>query len=414
MSLAGNMFFFDFFGSRILLFQLLTLLAIPFYYSTNFKFLNKLIYGIRFEYFILVVLGIIFGFVMPWEDDSLILSWNQLAQGRTIVALTRILIEILLIYYVYSIFKNGKIKLSFFLTVVNSIIIFSSFFAFVDFVFNHSIYKFLFSEYNTILDSRFIGFSHEPRSFGRLLIFPWVLLLIFKINNVSVRYQNPALIVGFIVIIASLSFSTYILLILALIVLGYQRLYFSKFSNILLSFIFVSFFLFISFNIINKLDYFNEGLISRYSMITKGKSDFQMKNEPLIFTSFEVFDRAALNFFYNNLNYIYFGTGPNLISIPASKYLDRSAMLTFEDTLVGIPSIGLFNHVSRAGLFGLLLYVFAFRRINKFIKITNDKKNKELFIVSVFLYLLISNPWIYFVIGFVIAQTQLSIKNNIV
>tara|TARA_Y100001954_G_C15648892_1_gene521612 strand:- start:348 stop:893 length:546 start_codon:yes stop_codon:yes gene_type:complete len=168
--------------------------------------------------------------------------------------------------------------------------------------------------------------------------------------------------------------------------------------------------IFIAFQIISRTEYFKVGIKYRYDLVTQGKVGFQMKDEPYIFTSFEVFDRAALNFFYNNPRYIIFGTGPNLISIPASKYLDKSAILTYERTMVGIPGIGIINHISRAGLIGLILYLTVFFKINKILKKSSNKACKEIFIVVSSIYLIIGNPWIYFVIGYVIAEAQKSVK----
>ena len=226
LSLVGNMFYFDVIGTRVLLFQMITLLALPFYISGNYRSINKLILGIRYEYVILLILGLLYGFIFPWQDNSSIRTWSQLAGGRAIVALVRILIEILLIYYTYRVFIRGKVSNIFLINTISLILIFTSLFAFFDFIFDHQFWKLLFSEasYSSLFDARFIGFSHEPRSFGRLTVVPWFILLIYKLNKTQTKYSNIALVSGFLSIVLSLSFSTYIIFLFGLIILAFFRM----------------------------------------------------------------------------------------------------------------------------------------------------------------------------------------------
>lgn len=415
LSLIGNMFYFELIGSRVLLYQMTALMAIPHYISGNFSSLNKLIRGIKLEYFVLIILGLLFGFIFPWEDNSSMRSWSQLAGGRAFVALVRIIIELLLVYYIYHIFKTGKVSQLFLLKLIAIILIFLSLFAMIDLVLNHQIWKLIFSKsaYNSILDNRFLGWSHEPRSFGRLILIPWFILLIYRQNGFYIRNSKLALLLGFISIISSLSFSTYIIFFIGIIILALSRFSLKKVQNGLTTLIIGGFFIFSAYKIVSKTDYFQSGLVYRFIMLTEGRIDFQMRGEPFIFTSFEVFDRAALNFFYNNINYIYFGTGPNLISIPSSKYLDKSASITFNDTLVGIPGVGIINHISRSGVIGLLLYLLSFVKVNRYIKKSDNKVLKEVFAVITVTYLIVGNPWIYFAIGYVVAQSELTLNKKI-
>ena len=415
LSLVGNMFYFDLFGTRVLVFQMMTLVAIPYYIKSDFKSLNKLIKGIRSEYFILIILGVIFGFFLPWQEKSNMRTWSQLASGRAFVALVRIFIELLLVYYIYMVFRTGKVSKEFLLNAIAIVIIISSIFAIVDLTLNHAIWKLLFSNsgYNSVLDGRFLGWSHEPRSFGRLILIPWFILLIYRQNGFYIRNSKLALLLGFISIISSLSFSTYIIFFIGIIILVLLRFSLKKVQNGLTALIIGGFFIFSAYKIVSKTDYFQSGLVYRFIMLTEGRIDFQMRGEPFIFTSFEVFDRAALNFFYNNINYIYFGTGPNLISIPSSKYLDKSAIITFNGTLVGIPGVGIINHISRAGVIGLLLYLLSFVKVNRYIKKSDNKVLKEVFSVITVTYLIVGNPWIYFAIGYVVAQSELTLNKKI-
>ena len=144
LSLLGNMFYFDFFGSRMILFQLITLLFFPVFIRHKKGNLSSIINGIKYEYLILICLGILFGFLFPWEYESNTRSWNQLASGRSIVALINILAETLLIYFIYTIFVSKKVLMKDFINTLSILIIIVSITTFIDFFLNYPIYSSLF------------------------------------------------------------------------------------------------------------------------------------------------------------------------------------------------------------------------------------------------------------------------------
>lgn len=415
ISLFGNMFYYDIFGSRLLLFHTIPILTLPLYILKKNKARNQIIFGIKLEYLILVIGGIIFGFIYPWQDNSSTRIWSQLAGGRTIVALIRIFLEILTLLYSFWIFSTKKVPEKFILKLLSVLLIVCSTFSFLDLILDHELWKILFqnASYSQILKGRLIGWCHEPRSFGRLILMPWFILLIYAKNNAQVRFIRPALMFGFVAIIATLSFSTYLLLILGLTVVFLKSILFMKVGRSTPMLIVVTTMLIAGYSYISSTAYFDTGLTDRYELLTNGKKGFRMKGEPKFFTSFEVFDRAALNFFYNDIKYIYFGAGPNLIGIPSSKYLDESAINTFNGTLIGIPGIGIINHISRAGLFGLFLYCLTFVNMYRYARKSNNRAIADLCAVSVSLYLLVSSPWIYFLAGFMIAQSERKLNKHI-
>ena len=148
-------------------------------------------------------------------------------------------------------------------------------------------------------------------------------------------------------------------------------------------------------------------------MVLEGRTDFQMYGEPEVFTRFEVFDRAALNFFYNNPKHLILGTGPNLISIPSSEYLDRSGIVTFDGMIVGVPGFGIINLLSRSGLIGLFFYFFTYLKIQKILR-----KRKQILLSNVFqtvsvMFVFINSPWFYFTVGFILAQSE-NFKNKFI
>ena len=404
LSLTGNLFYFDFFGSRIIIFQLISLLFIPILLSKSGKKMPSLINGIKFEYILLIALGVLYGLLIPWVDYSGIRSWNQQASGRSLVALTRILSELSLVYFTYFIFISKRVNLKKFLNILSTIILITSLVAFFDLFFNYPIFRILFGIDNLpeIIQSRLLGFSHEPRSLGRLLTVGWMFLFLYRINGYKFVFRNVSLILGFVAIVFSFSFSTYFIFLLGIIII-FKNYFFKKTFSLIV----IVVMLLIASTFLKKIESFSEGFMLRYTMVLEGKEYFSMPGEPLFFTRFEIFDRAALNFFYNNPKHLIFGTGPNLISIPASEYLGKSGAITFEGTINSIPSFGIINLVSRSGLLGLFLYLGVFIKIYKTLNKKDTRLLRDLLTVIFIMYLFVKTPWLYFTIGFIISQREL-------
>lgn len=405
LSLLGNMLYFNFFGSRIILFQLITLLSFPIIIMQKKVKLSYLIKGIRHEFLILILLGVFFGFLFPWEHQSQTRSWNQLASGRSIVALVNIFSEILLIYFIYMIFVSKKVLMKNFINTLSILIIIVSLISLIDLFFDYPIYSSLFGRDAVTISNagRLIGLSHEPRSLGRLITLGWLFLLIFKINGFRFVYENISLILGLTVILFVFSFSTYFIFVLGLLITLRNQL--MKFN---LKYIFgIGILVFIFFQVIAFDDKVLNTMLYKLASVTEGRVDYYnyYPNEPFLFSTFEIFDRAALNFFYNNPIYLLFGTGPNLISL-------ASQATSIEGPINGIPGYGLIALVSRSGLVGLFLYYIAFKKIYNLLRIENNKLLMDLFLVSVFTYIFVRSPWLYFIIGLVIAHVEFKLFKN--
>ena len=400
LSLLGNMLYFNFFGSRIIIFQLIALLFFPVIVMQKKAKIYSIINGIKYEYIVLIFLAIIFGFLFPWEHASETRSWNQLASGRSLVALNSILAEILLIYLTCFLFLSRKVSIKNFINSLSILIIIISLISFVDIIFNYPIYSSLFGRDAVTFSNtgRLLGLSHEPRSLGRLITLGWLFLLIFRVNGYKFIYYKISLSLGLALILLIFSFSTYFIFFLGiLIVLRKKLLRFNLKSIFGLGLIIFIFFQIISFN-----EEISVIMLYKLASVTEGRIDLNnyYPNEPFLFSTFEVFDRAALNFFYNNPNYLFFGTGPNLISI-------ASQASSVEGPINGIPGYGLISLISRSGIVGLFLYITVFRKLFKLLKIHKDRLLMDLFLVSVFTFIFVRSPWLYFIIGFVIAHLQL-------
>jgi len=368
--------------------------------------LSSIINGIKYEYIILIFLGILFGFLFPWEHASNTRNWNQIASGRSIVSLVNTLAEILLIYFTYFIFVSEKVLMKNFINALSILIIIVSLTSFIDIFFNYPIYSSLFGRDAVTISNagRLIGLSHEPRSLGRLITLGWLFLLVFRINGYKFSYYKISLPLGLAVILFIFSFSTYFIFLLGILIVLRNKLLRINLKSIFgLGLIIFIFFQILSFN-----DEVSAVMLYKLASVTEGRIDLNnyYPDEPILFTTFEVFDRAALNFFYNNPEYLFFGTGPNLISI-------ASQASSIEGPINGIPGYGLITLISRSGLVGLFLYFMVCKKIYNLLKIENNKLLMDLFLVSIFTYIFVRTPWLYFIIGLVIAHMQLKlIKNN--
>ena len=130
-------------------------------------------------------------------------------------------------------------------------------------------------------------------------------------------------------------------------------------------------------------------------------------NEPQIFTSFEVFDRAALNFFYFNKLYILSGTGPNLISIPSSPYINNKAYAIYGNSIDSVPHMFLINLLSRSGLFGIFLWFVFFIKFN--FKKTNKNSPNIYFNLLYLFHFLVYNP-VFFIYIAIVTSKKLNYK----
>jgi len=410
LSLIGNMFYFDFYGSRIQAYQLIPLSLIFFDKVYNKVLLDSIIKEIRYEYILLLLTGILYGYLFPWDIGDSERTWSQLPEGRTIVALVRIALEINIIYFVYYIFINDLVEINELLNIISFLVIFIVSVAIVDAIIGYPIYKNLFnlSSYFERMSGRLLGFSHEPRGFARTLEVMVMLLLIFYINGYQFRYRNISIIIGLLGVLLSFAFSSYILLGVSFLYLYKSEIF--KVKSVLV---------FMGVVIIGTIFYYMVKdspkialITARYDMVTEGREEYLMEGENVLFTRFELFDRAALNFFSDNPQHLLLGTGPNLIGIPSSKYMDKSAIVTFEGQLSGIPGIGLVNIVSRSGIIGFLLYLLFYFKISQKLKIQSNKYLGDIFTISFITYLLVQNPIFYFTTGFVLSAMERNINDH--
>ena len=123
-----------------------------------------------------------------------------------------------------------------------------------------------------------------------------------------------------------------------------------------------------------------------------------IQNTPLWISGLEVFDAAAVAFFYHHPQYIYTGTGPNTINIPSSPYLSAVNKSTYRNKIDSIPHMGVLQLFSRSGLIGLFLVILGIIKSSKRLK----RKNKELnnlYLLLLLFSAIVMTPFFFFTIG---------------
>ena len=419
LSLTSTMLFIQLNDVRILIIHILSLLSLVFTF-TLFKKKDIYIFsGLYYEQLLLIALSIIYVFIFPWESNTLILSQKPL--GKSIISLSRFFMELSIINVFAYLIKYKKVTINNLLNQLSIILIIICTVAVLDkFLLNYRILKFFFNgEYLNwdLLTSRILGFSNEPRIFGRLVVFSWFILFYFYKMNYKIKFIKFTLFYSFIIIALTLSLSTYLLF---LIIMVASKLYDIKNKRkLFIYFIFI----FTTLFILNKkvqefTNQYETGtnlywLVYKIQLLNSGGIEIKQNiNEPILFTSFEIFDRIALNHLYNDTKSLIFGTGPNLISIPASKYIDKSGQEIFGDSVNMIPGIGLINLISRSGLFGFCLFLFTYFKIKRTLKFKNLIYLNKLNFLNFLSFFLIITPFFYFINGIILGIIFLKNDNN--
>lgn len=396
-SLNGSLFYFNFFGTRILFIHIISFLTLVYTCVIFRKRIILLLSGIYVEFIILFFLAFYYSLINPWQTPSNV--WSEKPIGRSIVALSRFFMEISTVFFFcFTIWKN-KVSVNTILNMLSAIVILNSLIAFLDWQSGKYFISKFFFDWNDIgwdlVSTRILGFSNEPRIFGRLMVFSWFILFYFNSAGFKIKYIKISLFIGFLLLIITLSFSSYILFSILFLTSILINLKFNI-KNILIIFSLIV----LTFIVINlpEFDALSD-IYYKVEMISSGRIIQQMEGEPLFFTRFELFDRVALNHLYNNpINFIT-GTGPNLISIPASKYMDKSGQLNFGETINMIPGVGIINLISRSGLIGLSLFSISFFKLANKLKETSYSKLVGLNIINFLGFLIVSTPAFYFING---------------
>ncbi len=392
-------------NSRFLLASYISLLLFPFISPFFFKELLRIKFSLPralfLEFFLLVCLALYFNFVSPLEGAGEATHFSRSVEGRSILGSIRIFSDFSILVFIVFLFKNKIIDLDYFVKTVFIIATIHVSVALFDFFLNYPIKRIFIS--NVYVTNRPHGFCHEPKALGRLTFGAFLMFFSLYLSKVKLpsvpRYAIVILLVGFLM---SVSAST---IIAGIITIFLTILMMTTTKNIkrvlIILFLFLS-----SLYGVSQLEVFQNKTLKKIEFAIGFITRDKRPDEPALFTMLEIFDRSAAYFFIKNPEYIWLGTGPNLVSIPATNY-----MSDYYDSFVkradGLPQTIIY-YFSRSGIFGMLIFISVFlklrRRLKKF-----DLLPLQYLLYGIFIFTSINNQiwfWVYMGLIYGIAYYQ--------
>lgn len=383
------------FGPSMQLYQFLGLILLP--QSIQFvirNFSKKFIVRLIILWFVLlVVLAVIYGYIFPWEDLTGTRIWSQQAQGRALVQVINYTSLLSMAFYLTKVLRDRD-NIALALRVIYWGVMVNVVFALINFATKGQLnYIFLDSG---VIGTRFIGLNGEPRAFARICALG-MLISFFEIFN-SRNIRLCALFFGIIGFILGGSTSAFIAVMITLIILLFKNIFKKKFIKTFAGAL-------ILIIIIITVSSMNLSIIKNYILPRLNRImevEDREYGEPFLIAALEVFDRAAMRFLYYNPQYILFGTGPNLISIPASNYISFRASQIYGNRIDSVPHMGAIQILSNYGLMGLFLWMVIIFFIYKSLTIRHNIFDRNLgeifFIVSIF-SMIVMTDFFYIFLG---------------
>lgn len=359
-------------GASLLLINLIGFLLFPLV-MRKIHFINVAISGISLRplwiYWIyLLILGFIFGLLFPWEDYTQYRTWGQRALGRSTITVIRYLNEIILCYYLIWVLVCKRVSLRFIIRCIGWTTVISCVIAIIDYANGYVIKSNLFTMVPQ-LAGRFLGLNGEPKMFGRNSALAYIIILLFRRSVEKSKFDWLFISFSVLGVVLSLSASTIIMFV------GFNLLLLLRSGNLKASLVVVTVGLG-SYVALKNNEFFIEVTQNKVENAIFGNENKVTAHEPAFFSRFDIFDRLGLNFLYDNPQYAVFGTGPNLISIPASAYVGSLEIYSSFDERGGIdsvPNVMVTNILASTGVIGITLYLFfisnlyrtAFKRENR-------------------------------------------------
>lgn len=401
-------------GASLLFINIVGFLLIPqliLYYRDNFnngnvRLFKKIISPLWINFLYLIVLGFIFGFIFPWTDSSSYRSWGQNAQGRTIITLIRYFNEFVVAFYIFILLASKKINFRFIINCIGWITVISFSFGVFGLVFGAL--KIDLSTLSYRSSDRFLGLNGEPKIMGRNSALSYAVLLLYYLKIKKEKKLLYFIVISAVGVILSLSASAIVLfLAFNLYIIIVQK-------NIKL--IITSTVIFIgSIFILQTNKFFVDRTQKKIEKAVFGTTESSDSFAMTYMSRFDIFDHLALLFLYDNPQYLISGTGPNLISIPASSYLADFTKYSFYEDLGGIdsvPNVLLNNVLANSGILGVILYAIFFIRLYKYSRIDTNGISKNLVVVALLLNMVYFSIFLLFITGIIAGNLALVSQNK--
>jgi ABC-type multidrug transport system fused ATPase/permease subunit len=352
-----------------------------------------------FIFFYLIYLGFLFGFLMPWSGGDFDRAFNQTAQGRSLIYLIRTTADMSLILFIAKqILRWDRPEVVIKYMLVGTTIAASA--GIFEWMFQFDLYSFITGLRPLSLDYRARGFNYEPRGLGLITAHGFLICMLLLSRVHSIKWL---LLFGLHIIALLLTGSTSAIII---VVAGFGVLFLFSPRIRPMVMVSVTFGTFLFFILLNNGEPWLQAYIDniRLRVVTGAIGVVSTGVLDAIAYRIGVFDGSALLFLSSNPLYGVIGTGPGLVSLPATFYMPESVSY---DWLVQIgagintpPSFGFFLELSNTGLIGGALWIFfllASYKAFRYLTVYNRQQehwaiNAIVFFIAAALYCLQASP----------------------
>lgn len=418
LSVFSDIFYFDF-GAKVLLIHFIGFLVIPLVLRVYIKkhlsnFGNSTFFILRplfLNLFYLLILGVLFGFLIPWSDNSVYRSWAQQSQGRTIITLVRYINELFVVLYIIWVVSTNRVNLKFIINTIGWIAFISFIIGFIEYTVGSVIRRIIQDDPN-ILSSRFLGLCGEPKIFGRNSALAYIILLFYYIKIERNKKFLFFILISALGVLLSLSASAFIMFALFNMYFLFEQ---KKFKYVVLS---IVIFILASFAL-NKVEQFSSTRFKiEKALIGTDKFQNYTYEDSIgmsIISRFDIFDHLALLFLLENPVYAFTGTGPNLISIPASENVgDFVRYSTYAETggIDSVPNVMFNNVLASSGIIGILLYLLFFKRLYTYARYDSNRYAKDLVVIALIFNMIFFSIVLLFLAGITIGIVNKQILDS--
>jgi hypothetical protein len=303
-----------------------------------------------FSYFLLLtLLGLIYGFIFPWQDTTGERSIKDLSQFRSILHLGSFFLEAHLALFLGYLLKSEQ-NFSFF---KKSLLYSFSIMAIgplIESLTQLDLYHF-FTGGRALFDpTRLRGFNYEPRGLAQSAAYAIIFAPILNLKKLLIPFVLIMLALIFYFTMSATGILSLLVGISIALVLFILKNKLKSIIKPVIAFILVALVSMTSFYFIAP-----EETKSRfyYHFIDR---IYVIKSNSLV-NKLEVFDAASLNYLVQNKKHLAVGTGPGLVYLPASPYIIERDKRIWGDHFSALPHMGIILILANSGIVGVALWL---------------------------------------------------------
>ncbi len=327
------------------------------------------------EYLYLVLLGLAFGFLVPWPSGGLSRAFNQVASGRAVIYLIRsagdLGVAFFVARYVASRRRVGDVIR--FVLVGTSVACYA---ALLELLTRLDLYDLITGLRPMSLPLRMRGFNYEPRGLGLLAAHGLLLAVLWYSRRPSFKAAGLVLLHAVALALAASTSAA-----VAVAVGGVALFIVSRPTRLVLIGLGATAGLAVALLLETRSGYLDSYIENARVRLTVGRIDRRPETpiENLAFRM-DIFDGPAVLFLASNPAFLVFGTGPGLVSLPATAYVPPSPDFAWasEEGINVAPTTGIVLELANAGLIGLTLWLtVVVSALRAFRRVVEDQDEQE-------------------------------------